>query len=144
LQPGRRGPENGRPLLQTLRTHIHYARVYIPVGTHRPNDLLGEKYTVYIIYSNTNRVTGGVRPIFYFVRVTGNGFVATQIARSQLIFEDSFGGNLFVMWIRHYGLINPATNPTSTAAQELFTDTVFLDWANVFAEWANTTTLATV
>lgn len=68
------------------------------------------------------------------MRIIGNGFVATQILRSQLIFGNGFGGDLFVMWIRHYGLISLATNSTSAAAQELFTDIVFLDWVNVFAE----------
>lgn len=48
------------------------------------------------------------------------------------------------MWMRHHGHINAATNPTMPAGQEMFTDEVFLNWGNAFAEWANATTLAAV
>lgn len=46
--------------------------------------------------------------------------------------------------MRHHGSVNAAIHPATPADQGQFTDTVFLDWANAFVEWANGTILAIV
>jgi hypothetical protein len=122
--PGQLQLRGGRRLLGIIRTHIHYDRVYTPVGSYRPN---GDEYEVYMTYPNSTRAAKSVRLIFYYVRVTYNTFVATEVARSELTFGEGFGGGLFVMWMRHYGLMNRGIDHTSIGAQDLFTDTVFLD-----------------
>jgi len=100
------------------------------------------EHDVYMTYAN--RESGAIRPIFYYVRIENGGFVATQIGRGQFTLGDGFGGPLLVMWMRNHGFLNTATNYTTAAGQEAFTDVMFLDWAHTFADYANSTSLTTV
>lgn len=71
------------------------------------------EYDVFI--TCLNRETGSLRPVFYYITVKNGRPTATQIARGNFILGDGLSSSLPIVWMRHHGFLNSATNHDTSA-----------------------------